>query len=537
MNTKITLLLLAFLSVFTVNAQDFQVFDIHPSGNSEPVFFTEYDGKLYFAADDGIHGNELWYTDGSISGNQMLKDINPAGNTSLIEFEVFNGKLYFTANDDISGWELWVTDGTTAGTQLLKDISGEPGGSVPSYLIEFNNQLYFSAYDNINGRELWVTDGTTAGTQMVKNIHLNGSSNPSNFKIFDNKLYFTANDGINGNELWVTNGTTLGTQLLKTINPAGDSNPTGFTAYNGKLYFSANDGSNGRELWVTDGTTSGTYMVKDINPIGNSSAAQFTVYNGKLYFRANNGTNGFELWESDGSAAGTQLFLDITNFIINGEPFSTYPKNFTEYNGKLYFNGGYGRILFVTDGTVAGTQEVKTINTSTGSSTITGSLENFNVYNNRIYFTANDGTNGLELWESDGTPEGTQKIAPDISPNSNPLPEFPFLTVFQNSLYFSANFNGAGLEPWKLTTEVLNIEDVDYDQFSFYPNPVKDVLHLKSAESINQVTIVDMLGKIVYQNSFDSNTVNISIEDLSQALYVVKIKIQNKVKTIKISKS
>ena len=33
---------------------------------------------LFFSADDGIHGNELWSSDGTADGTAMVKDINPA---------------------------------------------------------------------------------------------------------------------------------------------------------------------------------------------------------------------------------------------------------------------------------------------------------------------------------------------------------------------------------------------------------------------------------------------------------------------------
>ena len=216
---------------------------------------------------------------------KLVKDINPGssyfGGSYPRNLSEFNNKLYFTANDAENGTELWVSDGTTDGTQLVKDInpgSSYGGGSYPSHLTEFNNKLYFTANDAENGTELWVSDGTSEGTQLVKDIFPGrgpvGYNNyspygfdrdffPDNLTEFNNQLYFSADDSENGDELWVSDGTTEGTQLVKDINPGSDyyndSFPSYLTEFNNKLYFTADDGENGYELWVSDGTTEGTH--------------------------------------------------------------------------------------------------------------------------------------------------------------------------------------------------------------------------------------------------------------------------------------
>ena len=91
---------------------------------------------------------------------ELVKDINPAtdgegfayayGNSSPRNLAEFNNLLYFSANDGITGQELWVSDGTAEGTNLVKDIRANDGndifanGSNPSNFIEFSATNYTS---------------------------------------------------------------------------------------------------------------------------------------------------------------------------------------------------------------------------------------------------------------------------------------------------------------------------------------------------------------------------------------------------------
>jgi ELWxxDGT repeat protein len=69
------------------------------------------------------------------------------------------------ADDGVHGVELWRTDGTGAGTRLVDDMLPGPSGSVPHGLTMSNGRIFFSADDGLHGRELWVIDpGATAQT-------------------------------------------------------------------------------------------------------------------------------------------------------------------------------------------------------------------------------------------------------------------------------------------------------------------------------------------------------------------------------------
>ena len=93
---------------------------------------------MFFVADDGVHGVELWKTHGSRSGTLLVKDISRCSNqfgalsrsgTSLGRAK---GTLFFAANDSTNGLELWKSDGTRSGTVMVKDIHAVPYGEYPT---------------------------------------------------------------------------------------------------------------------------------------------------------------------------------------------------------------------------------------------------------------------------------------------------------------------------------------------------------------------------------------------------------------------
>ncbi len=126
---------------------------------------------------------------------ELLKDINafsePLGSDPA-QLLVIGEVLYFTANDGATGVELWKSDGTAAGTVLVKDIRPGGLGSAPSNLTNFGGTLYFSANDGVRGHELWKSDGTAAGTICVKDVESGpGNSYPRHLTNVDGTLFFT----------------------------------------------------------------------------------------------------------------------------------------------------------------------------------------------------------------------------------------------------------------------------------------------------------------------------------------------------------
>jgi ELWxxDGT repeat protein len=435
-------------------------------GSSGPTDLVAIGSTVYFVANDGDHGNELWKTNGTSAGTTMVADIWPGGRSSYVtDLTNVNGTLFFAANDGVHGEQLWKSDGTTAGTTMVLDIAAN---SYPGNLTNVNGTLFFSA-NSYNGNELWKSDGTAAGTTMVADIYPGGytgyygytpnSSNPANLINVNGTLFFTADVGPSQPELFKSDGTAAGTvQLTANVN----GNPHDLTNVNGTLFFTAYDTTHGAELWKSDGTVAGTTLVKDIAPGGSwvttgsfyygyftyyvpnsSNPGNLTNVNGTLFFTADNGTHGQELWKSDGTAAGTVMVADI-----RPGSSSSYTSDLTNVNGALFFAASglpAESELWKSDGTAAGTVMVSAIN-SNGS----GAPSQLTNVNGMLYFSATDGTHGAELWRSDGTAAGTFMVA-DINPGSASSSPAD-LTNVDGVLYFAANDGTHGQELWALNT-------------------------------------------------------------------------------------
>ncbi|MFN6133321.1 MAG: ELWxxDGT repeat protein, partial [Synechococcaceae cyanobacterium] len=192
-----------------------------------------------------------------------------------------------------------------------------------------------------------------------------------------------------------TDGTT--TSRVANIYPGeGNSNSSYLTAVGNTLFFSASDFTSGFELWKTDGTT--TSRVADIRPgISSSKPRYLTAVGNTLFFTANDGSSGYELWKTDGTT--TSRVADISP-----GAFTSDPRYLTAVGHTLFFSAtddsfgsGSGRELWKTDGTT--TSRVADIRPGGFGS---GSSPNYlTAVGNTLFFTADDGSTGRELWALD----------------------------------------------------------------------------------------------------------------------------------------
>ena len=289
-----------------------------------------------------------------------------------------------------------------------------------------------------------------AQVTLVKNLnptYHNGIQSDTELFPFNNKVIFAGNESssILNFELYESDGTNAGTRRIKDISPGNTpSYPRYYTIYpsTGEIFFSASGGvsTSNIELWKTDLTEAGTQKVSEFDTAGNGAPDNITPYNGKLIMRARSTNVGWELCQSSGTLASSTLLKDLYTGSISGIPSSGSPSEFIEFNGWLYFSANtiLGYELWKTNGTAAGTVQVKDINPG-GSS----NPNNFVIMNNKLYFVAADGTNGREIWTTDGTSAGTFMVA-DVNVGGSSDPQH--LTVRGGRIYFSAYSNTFGRE-------------------------------------------------------------------------------------------
>ena len=137
----------------------------------------------------------------------IVKDINPLGPGDPGSLTVFNEHLFFRANNGVNGSELWKSNGSEEGTVLVSDINPS-GDSYPGVLTVLDGVLYFTAYEG-GSPHLWKSDGTAQWTVKVHDVTVWGDPVNHNLTIYKDELYFKGmGSQEEGAELWKSNGST-----------------------------------------------------------------------------------------------------------------------------------------------------------------------------------------------------------------------------------------------------------------------------------------------------------------------------------------
>jgi len=528
--------------------------------------------KTYFTARDAEHGEELWVTDGTVSGTRMVKDIYAGPVSSDVCYITrFNDKVVFQARSGLdTGFELWISDGSGDGTCMIADIHTS-GSSRPQGFVQVNeDQFVFSAINAESSGQHWlyVSDGTAEGTRMIKDCDvkypgMNVNNDRNHFVRVGRKAFFKADskDGQYGETLWVTDGTTGGTLMLTDINTSLSGTSTGATAgarldwltnfKNQKLFFTAYTGEYGQEPWVSDGTPEGTYMIKDLAPGKDanglprgSGAFTATPMGDYVYFRGYDPVAGMELMRTDFTAAGTTLVADLNKVPNASGTNDGNPDLLCVYDGALFFkaqsgiNETYdfckGIELFYTDGTSEGTVMQSDLNPGTGGCAAWEGL----VVSGSMYFRGQDYTpSGSQLWElfridsKDELPTKvvnlgvgqdfvhtlrnmcgdlyfTSKISPRLFRYSYRKPGYDPATDMED-MELDFGDDKAGIDPVSVAPAV----DIAYNGSSIQVITTGDLL---------DVSVYDVSGRMVMRCPDGDRTLHLKSAGISPGMYIVK---------------
>jgi ELWxxDGT repeat protein len=441
--------------------------------------------RTYFALDDGLHGSELWRTDGTPGGTSAVADLRPglgaarpdplASNGGMLWFFAYgpdgpalwtvtgdaapvehvdlttsgtdSARVYdaatvgdhvlFKAYDDVAGAELWRTDGTTAGTVRLVDIVSGSQGSDPRFFEVAGGALFFIADSQGRGDELFRSDGTAAGTGLVKDIEP-GAVGSSIFEsiAFGDRLLFTASTTAAGSELWISDGTADGTRLVSDLVPGPDGGqPYGLVAVGDRAFFATFLGAGG--LWITDGTTAGTQRLAEVLPTTTPTA----FGSGRVLFGGYDPTFETELWISDGTPTGTQPVADLDP-VDASEPSRITAAGTRAFFGAYTIPSSTAAELWVTDGTAPNTTRLAQL-TDAGVRSFVFEMV---ALGDRVVFTVLADDDTVTLWASDGTEAGTHPIE-GVCPVADCRPQNLF--VYEDTVFLEMNDGTHGRSLWQ----------------------------------------------------------------------------------------
>ncbi len=484
---RILLFLFLPFSFFGVHAQGINlVYDFEPGASSGgPTRITLYQNQLFMSVFQSAYGRELVRYDG-VNTPALVADINP-GTASGFSFsleeqmQLIDNKLFFAANDG-NGFEMFVYDGTNP-PSVVSEVT--PGSADPeiSNLVQLNGKLYFAASDATHGLEIWRTDPLNMTSQRVTDLAFGSASGvvPLGQKVlcaFQNKIYFNGSNGTIIGELFAYDPSTNSTELVADISATTSSYPINLTVIDGKMYFTASTAGFGRELYVYTGSGS-PQRLTDMNPgPADGVAGPPFLYKGNIYFAGNasvsGGTSGFELCRFNPLSGTAEIVADINPGVLSSRLGSFY-----------------------------------------------------SVYADRLYFEADDGIHGRELWQYDGITSPV--MVTDLNPNS--LDSNPSLPVIMgDNLYFRARRDDVGNELFRFRASDLSIQDAfSSADISVFPNPaVQDFsVRLKeSNESAWNIRLYSMSGTLVMTCEAQGNSFEISlpVSHLSAGTYLLEVK-------------
>ena len=479
------------------------------NADSAPTQITDVAGTAFFVATDGSGDTELWKSDGTASGTVRVADIRPGPSASVPDHLTnANGTLYFSASDGTNGEELWRSGGYVSNTVMVKDIRPGGNSSFPANLEPMFHPdtgltfLFFGANNGSTGNELFA-----ALLNPNPNADLSVTKVDSPDPVFrDDPLTYTVGVTNKGpgpaTDVTLTDELPVGTTFDSVTSTQGSCSQSGGTVTcdvgvlsvgamatatilvytpnsTGTISNSASVAGNEADAVPANNTTTIDTQVVD-PPAEADLAISKTVAPGYVA-KGLKVTYTITVTNDLGPSEGTNV--TATDVLPPGVEFNSVSAS----QGSCSQSGGtvtcsLGTVLKRTSPTVTITAIAREAGAITNTASVSAAETDLNSTNNSstvqsqsvigpavalikdvrlgfsssnpddfvdvggvLFFTANDGFNGAELWKSDGTPQGT--VLEDISVGGQSSPDY--LTRVDGTLFFTASHPDYGVELWK----------------------------------------------------------------------------------------
>ena len=301
-------------------------------------------------------------------------------------------------------------------------------------------------------------------------------------------------------------------------NPLALTGLTANTTYD--VYVRANCGADGTSEWVT---VSFTTLPAPIVP---DYTNDFTTFPGDLWSEAvgaiADGPSGTtSLWDTGNFAHGTNAPAAYINIYSTNRDEWLISPSFDLSGVSYYLNVD-----------VAATEYLSSSSTADPVDAIWG-VDDFVT----LMVSEDSGSTWTELyrWDANNNPGVAGAAMPEIDLSAyTGLAKFAFYaesTASNEDIdFFVDNFS--------ISSTSLGLEDVNTSSnFTYFPNPVNNVLSIKAQASIDSITVYNMLGQTVVRSTPNTTTTAVDMSGLQTGAYFVQVAINNSIETVRVIKN
>ena len=301
-------------------------------------------------------------------------------------------------------------------------------------------------------------------------------------------------------------------------NPLALNGLTSNTTYD--VYVRANCGTDGTSEW---GMVSFTTLPDPIVP---NYTNDFATFPGDLWSQAEGAI-------ADGPSGSTSLW-DTGNFAHGTNAPAAYINIYSSNRDEWLISPSFdlSGVNYYLNVDVAATEYLSSFSTADPVDAIWG-VDDFVT----LMVSEDSGSTWNELyrWDANNNPGVAGAAMPEIDLSAyTGLAKFAFYaesTASNEDIdFFVDNFS--------ITSTSLGLEDVNTtSNFTYFPNPVNNVLSIKAQASIDSITVYNMLGQTVVRSTPNTTTTAVDMSGLQTGAYFVQVAINNSIETVRVIKN